>query len=160
MEYKRNETTVSGVKDDMTGSYWLHTLEPKYEYNLPDGSLTLTLPVEYISYSYPMRGIKTHKVMFSPMLDIDYKLNTMASVDASVGIIRNADTRSVPFYGAIMNNYRTYTLGTDSMSFSRTKLPAYGCHGSTQPQCCHGMCMPFGSRLIKTVISVIFTQAT
>lgn len=121
MEYKRNETTVSGVKDDMTGSYWLHTLEPKYEYNLPDGSLTLTLPVEYISYSYPMRGIKTHKVMFSPMLDIDYKLNTMASVDASVGIIRNADTRSVPFYGAIMNNYRTYTLGTDSMSFSRTK---------------------------------------
>ena len=121
MEYKRNETAMSGVKDDMTGSYWLHTLEPKYEYNLPDGSLTLTLPVEYMSYSYPARGIKTRKVMFSPMLDIDYKLGTMASIDASAGIVRNADTRSVPFNGAMMNNYRTYTLGTDSMSFSRTK---------------------------------------
>ena len=122
MEYKRNETAASGLGGGMTGSYWLHTIEPQYEYNLPDGTLTLTLPVEYMSYSYPTGGVKRRKAMFSPMLDIDYKLGTMMTVDASVGINRDADTQAVPFTGVMMNNYRTYTAGTDSMSFSRTAM--------------------------------------
>ena len=120
MEYKRYETSSGNLGGDMEGSYWLHTLEPQYEYQLPDGTATLTLPVEYIFYQYPRSGVKTRKVMFSPMLDIDYKLGTMTSIDASVGIIRNADTQAVPFTGAMANNYRTLTLGTDSLPFSRT----------------------------------------
>lgn len=120
MEYKRYETSDSNLGGDMEGSYWLHTLESQYEYPLPDGNVTLTLPVEYISYQYPRSGVKTLKAMFSPMLDIDYKLGTMTSFDASVGIIRNADTQAVPFTGAMQNNYRTLTLGTDSIPFSRT----------------------------------------
>lgn len=117
MEYKRYKTTVGHFGDDMTGCYWLHTLEPRYEYQLPGGSVTLTLPFEYISYQYRASGIKT---MFSPTFDFDFKLGTMMNVDASVGIIRNADTQTVPFTGAMPNNYRTLTSGIDSMPFGRT----------------------------------------
>lgn len=120
MEYKRNETAAGNLGGDMEGSYWLHTLEPQYEYQLPDGNVTLTLPVEYISYRYPQNGIRTRKAMFSPMLEIDYKLGSMTNIDASIGTIRNADTKAVPFTGAMRNNYRTLTLGTDSIPFSRT----------------------------------------
>ena len=120
MEYKRNKIAADGLGGGMTGCYWLHTIEPQYEYNLPGGTLTLTLPVEYISYKYPSRGVKTHKAMFSPMLDVDCRLGTMVTVDASVGVVRNADTQAVPFTGAMTNNYRTLTFGIDSLPFSRT----------------------------------------
>lgn len=120
MEYKRYETAAGNLGGSMEGSCWLHTLEPQYEYRLPDGNITLTLPVEHISYRYPQNGIITRKAMFSPMLDIDYKPGTMTNIDASIGIIRNADTKAVPFTGAMRNNYRTLTLGTDSIPFSRT----------------------------------------
>ncbi len=122
MEYKHNSASGGGAEGKWLSSYWLHTLEPQYELNLPDGTLTLTLPLEYISYSSPRRGVKTRKVMFSPMLDIDYRLGTMATIDLNIGINRNADTRTTPFGDAIANNYRTVTLGTDSMSFSRTAM--------------------------------------
>ena len=122
MEYKRNSASGGGAEGKWLSSYWLHTLEPQYELNLPDGTLTLTLPLEYISYSSPRRGVKIRKVMFSPMLDIDYRLGTMATIDLNIGINRNADTRTTPFGDAIANNYRTVTLGTDSMSFSRTAM--------------------------------------
>lgn len=122
MEYKRYSAGYGGRHDDWTSSYWLHTIEPQYEYNLPDGTLTLTLPVEYISYKYHGSNTKARKVMFSPLLDIDYKLGVMASINVTTGYVRNADTRTVPIDGATVNNYRTVTLGTDSLSFSRTAI--------------------------------------
>lgn len=122
MEYKRNSVSDGGIEGKWRSSYWLHTLEPQYELNLPDGTLTLILPLEYISYSSPRRGVKTRKVMFSPMLDVDYKLGTMTTIDVNIGINRNADTQTSPFGSAIANNYRTITFGTDSMSFSRTAM--------------------------------------
>ena len=122
MEYKRNSASGGGAEGKWLSSYWLHTLEPQYELTLPGGTLTLTLPLEYISYSSPRRGVKTRKVMFSPMLDIDYRLGTMATIDLNIGVNRNADTRTTPFGDAMANNYRTVTLGTDSMSFSRTAM--------------------------------------
>lgn len=122
LEYKRWQTSADGLDLGMKGGYWLHTLEPQYEYNLPDGTVTLTLPVEYVSYSYHAGGVKTRKALFSPLLEVDYKLGTMTTVDASIGINRDVDTRTVPFTGVMANNYRTLTLGTDSMSFSRTAM--------------------------------------
>ncbi len=120
MEYKRYKTTAGSLGGDMTGRYMLHTFAPQYEYDLSGATFTLTLPFEYISYRYPLHGVKTDKAMFSPMLDIDCKLGTMMTVDASVGVNRNADTQAVPFSGMMTNNYRTVTLGTDSIPFSRT----------------------------------------
>ena len=122
LEHKHWQTCAGGLNSGMKGGYWLHTIEPQYEYNLPDGTVTLTLPVEYVSYSYPAGGVKTRKALFSPLLDIDYKLGFMTTVDASVGVNRNADTRTIPFTGVMANNYRTLTFGTDSMSFSRTAM--------------------------------------
>lgn len=122
LEHKHWQTSFGGSGFGLKGGYWLHTIEPQYEYNLPDGTVTLILPVEYVSYSYPAGGVETRKALFSPLLDIDYKLGFMTTVDASVGVNRNADTRTIPFTGVMANNYRTLTLGTDSMSFSRTAM--------------------------------------
>lgn len=120
LEYKHNNTAASYLEGKQRGSYWLHTIEPVYEIMLGDVDINVNLPVEYISYEYGGGRAKRRKVMFSPLVDADFTISTLLTADLTVGLIRGADTQATPFNGIIINNYRTYTVGTDSLQTSRT----------------------------------------
>lgn len=120
VEYKHNR--LHDTKHTATSSYWLHTLEPSYQIEWSGGNIELLLPVEYIRTRCGWRTKNDRKVLFSPSLDVSQRFGYLLRLDASVAYNQNASNTDPWFNGTMMNNYRTFTVGTDSLSVQRTTL--------------------------------------
>lgn len=120
VEYKHNR--LHDTKHTATSSYWLHTLEPSYQIEWSGGNIELLLPVEYIRTRCGWRTKNDRKVLFSPSLDVSQRFGYLLRLDASVTYNQNASNTDPLFNGTMMNNYRTFTVGTDSLSVQRTTL--------------------------------------
>lgn len=120
VEYKHNR--LHDTQHTATSSYWLHTLEPSYQIEWSGGNIELLLPVEYIRTRCGWRTKNDRKVLFSPSLDVSQRFGYLLRLDASVAYNQNASNTDPWFNGTMMNNYRTFTVGTDSLSVQRTTL--------------------------------------
>ena len=120
VEYKHNR--LHDTKHTATSSYWLHTLEPSYQIEWSGGNIELLLPVEYIRTHCGWRTKNDRNVLFSPSLDVSQRFGYLLRLDASVAYNQNASNTDPWFNGTMMNNYRTFTVGTDSLSVQRTTL--------------------------------------
>ena len=120
VEYKHNR--LHDTKHTATSSYWLHTLEPSYQIEWSGGNIELLLPVEYIRTHCGWRTKNDRNVLFSPSLDVSQRFGYLLRLDASVAYNQNASNIDPWFNGTMMNNYRTFTVGTDSLSVQRTTL--------------------------------------
>ena len=120
VEYKHNR--LHDTKHTATSSYWLHMLEPSYQIEWSGGNIELLLPVEYIRTRCGWRTKNDRKVLFSPSLDVSQRFGYLLRLDASVAYNQNASNTDPWFNGTMMNNYRTFTVGTDSLSVQRTTL--------------------------------------
>ena len=120
VEYKHNR--LHDTKHTATSSYWLHTLEPSYQIEWSGGNIELLLPVEYIRTRCGWRTKNDRNVLFSPSLDVSQRFGYLLRLDASVAYNQNASNTDPWFNGTMMNNYRTFTVGTDSLSVQRTTL--------------------------------------
>ena len=120
VEYKHNR--LHDTKHTATSSYWLHTLEPSYQIEWSGGNIELLLPVEYIRTRCGWRTKNDRNVLFSPSLDVSQRFGYLLRLDASVAYNQNASNIAPWFNGTMMNNYRTFTVGTDSLSVQRTTL--------------------------------------
>lgn len=120
VEYKHNR--LCDTQHTATSSYWLHTLEPSYQIEWSGGNVELLLPVEYIRTHCGWRTRHDRKVLFSPSLDVSQRFGYLLRLDASVAYNQNASNTDPWFNGTMMNNYRTFTVGTDSLSVQRTTL--------------------------------------
>ena len=120
MEYKHNR--LHDTQHTATSSYWLHTLEPSYQIEWSGGNVELLLPVEYIRTHCGWRTKNDRNVLFSPSLDVSQRFGYLLRLDASVAYNQNASNTDPWFNGTMMNNYRTFTVGTDSLSVQRTTL--------------------------------------
>ena len=120
VEYKHNR--LHDTQHTATSSYWLHTLEPSYQIEWGGGNIELLLPVEYIRTRCGWRTRHDRQVLFSPSLDVSQRFGYLLRLDASVAYNQNASNTDPWFNGTMMNNYRTFTVGTDSLSVQRTTL--------------------------------------
>lgn len=120
VEYKHNR--LHDTQHTATSSYWLHTLEPSYQIEWSGGNVELLLPVEYIRTHCGWRTKNDRKVLFSPSLDVSQRFGYLLRLDASVAYNQNASNTDPWFNGTMMNNYRTFTVGKDSLSVQRTTL--------------------------------------
>ena len=120
VEYKHNR--LHDTQHTATSSYWLHTLEPSYQIEWSGGNIELLLPVEYIRTHCGWRTRHDRQVLFSPSLDVSQRFGYLLRLDASVAYNQNASNTDPWFNGTMMNNYRTFTVGTDSLSVQRTTL--------------------------------------
>lgn len=120
VEYKHNR--LHDTKHTATSSYWLHMLEPSYQIEWSGGNIELLLPVEYIRTRCGWRTKNDRNVLFSPSLDVSQRFGYLLRLDASVAYNQNASNTDPWFNGTMMNNYRTFTVGTDSLSVQRTTL--------------------------------------
>ena len=120
VEYKHNR--LHDTQHTATSSYWLHTLEPSYQIEWSGGNVELLLPVEYIRTRCGWRTKNDRNVLFSPSLDVSQRFGYLLRLDASVAYNQNASNTDPWFNGTMMNNYRTFTVGTDSLSVQRTTL--------------------------------------
>ena len=120
VEYKHNR--LHDTQHTATSSYWLHTLEPSYQIEWGGGNIELLLPVEYIRTHCGWRTRHDRKVLFSPSLDVSQRFGYLFRLDASVAYNQNASNTDPWFNGTMMNNYRTFTVGKDSLSVQRTTL--------------------------------------
>ena len=120
VEYKHNR--LHDTKHTATSSYWLHTLEPSYQIEWSGGNIELLLPVEYIRTRCGWRTKNDRNVLFSPSLDVSQRFGYLLRLDASVAYNQNVSNTDPWFNGTMMNNYRTFTVGTDSLSVQRTTL--------------------------------------
>lgn len=120
VEYKHNR--LHDTKHTATSSYWLHTLEPSYQIEWSGGNIELLLPVEYIRTRCGWRTKNDRKVLFSPSLDVSQRFGYLLRLDASVAYNQNASNTDPWFNGTMMNNYRTFTVGKDSLSVQHTTL--------------------------------------
>ncbi len=120
VEYKHNR--LHDTQHTATSSYWLHTLEPSYQIEWSGGNVELLLPVEYIRTHCGWRTKNDRNVLFSPSLDVCQRFGYLLRLDASVAYNQNASNIDPWFNGTMMNNYRTFTVGTDSLSVQRTTL--------------------------------------
>ena len=120
VEYKHNR--LHDTQHTATSSYWLHTLEPSYQIEWSGGNIELLLPVEYIRTHCGWRTRHDRKVLFSPSLDVSQRFGYLLRLDASVAYNQNASNTDPWFNGTMMNNYRTFTVGKDSLSVQRTTL--------------------------------------
>ena len=120
VEYKHNR--LHDTKHTATSSYWLHTLEPSYQIEWSGGNVELLLPVEYIRTHCGWRTRHDRQVLFSPSLDVSRRFGYLLRLDASVAYNQNASNTDPWFNGTMMNNYRTFTVGKDSLSVQRTTL--------------------------------------
>jgi len=57
-----------------------------------------------------------------PSLDVSQRFGYLLRLDASVAYNQNASNTDPWFNGTMMNNYRTFTVGKDSLSVQRTTL--------------------------------------
>ena len=120
VEYKHNR--LHDTQHTATSSYWLHTLEPSYQIEWGGGNIELLLPVEYIRTHCGWRTRHDRQVLFSPSLDVSQRFGYLLRLDASVAYNQNASNTDPWFNGTMMNNYRTFTVGKDSLSVQRTTL--------------------------------------
>ena len=120
VEYKHNR--LHDTQHTATSSYWLHTLEPSYQIEWSGGNVELLLPVEYIRTHCGWRTKNDRNVLFSPSLDVSQRFGYLLRLDASVAYNQNASNTDPWFNGTMMNNYRTFTVGKDSLSVQRTTL--------------------------------------
>lgn len=120
VEYKHNR--LHDTQHTATSSYWLHTLEPSYQIEWSGGNIELLLPVEYIRTRCGWRTKNDRKVLFSPSLDVSQRFGYLLRLDALVAYNQNASNTDPWFNGTMMNNYRTFTVGKDSLSVQRTTL--------------------------------------
>lgn len=121
LEYKYNTLATDKVSHQAS-RYWLNTIEPTYEISFDKGYMDISLPVEYLSYNYGWRYKNSNKVLFSPSVDLEYKLNNMLTADISLGYNRNGDTEKMFFNGILNHNYRTYSKMIDSLSVERMSI--------------------------------------
>lgn len=120
IEYKHNR--LHDTQQTATSSYWLHTLEPSYQIQWSGGNVELLLPVEYTIYRCGWRKEKDQKVLFSPSLDFTQQISYLLRMETSVAYNQNASNADPWFNGTMMNNYRTFTTGIDSLSVQRVAL--------------------------------------
>lgn len=120
IEYKHNR--LYDTQQTATSSYWLHTLEPSYQIQWSGGNVELLLPVEYTISRCGWRKEKEQKVLFSPSLDFTQQISYLLRMETSVAYNQNASNADPWFNGTMMNNYRTFTTGIDSLSVQRVAL--------------------------------------
>lgn len=120
IEYKHNR--LHDTQQTATSSYWLHTLEPSYQIQWSGGNVELLLPVEYTISRCGWRKEKEQKVLFSPSLDFTQQISYLLRMETSVAYNQNASNADPWFNGTMMNNYRTFTTGIDSLSVQRVAL--------------------------------------
>lgn len=120
IEYKHNR--LYDTQQTATSSYWLHTLEPSYQIQWSGGNVELLLPLEYTISRCGWRKEKKQKVLFSPSLDFTQQISYLLRMETSVAYNQNASNADPWFNGTMMNNYRTFTTGIDSLSVQRFAL--------------------------------------
>lgn len=120
IEYKHNR--LHDPQQTATSSYWLHTLEPSYQIQWSGGNVELLLPVEYTISRCGWRKENDQKVLFSPSLDFTQQISYLLRMETSVAYNQNALNADPWFNGTMMNNYRTFTTGIDSLSVQRVAL--------------------------------------
>ena len=123
MEYKKNNVGIEELDGGKRkSSYWLHVIEPSYSIGLSRAEIEMMAPLEYISYKYSWRDNVNHRLMFSPSVNIDYKLANMMTTDISLGYNQDANTTDVLYNALISHNYRTYEMYADSLSIDRAAV--------------------------------------
>ena len=120
VEFKNNR--LRDTQQTARSSYWLHTFEPSYQIEWSGGNIELLFPVEYIHTRFDWTQKDNSKVLFSPSLDFSQRFGYLLRLDASVGYNQNSSNTDPWFNGTMMNNYRTFTVGIDSLSVQRTAL--------------------------------------
>ena len=120
MEYKHNR--LHDTRQTATSSYWLHTLEPSYQIQWSNGNIELHLPVEYVVSRCGWRQENEHKILFSPSVDFSQQISHLLRLESTVTYNQNASNTDPWFNGTMMNNYRTFTAGIDSLSVQCTTL--------------------------------------
>ena len=118
-EYKHHELG-NKTMDSQFSHYWLHTLEPSYCIEFGNGEMEISCPLEYIAYQNQYKGAKDERFIVSPFVDFTYRFGTQSRIDISTAYNQNANTANTYLDGIVRNNYRTYTVGIDSLSIEKT----------------------------------------
>ena len=120
MEYKKNDVAHEQLDGDKCNSnYWLHVVKPSYSISLSKGEIEFMAPLEYISYKYSWRRTISHRLMFSPSVNMNYRLVNMVNTAITLGYNQDANTTDVFYNALISHNYRTYEKYADSLSVNR-----------------------------------------
>lgn len=118
LENKDNRLSKASAIVEDKSHYWLHTLEPSYTLTFSKGELAISSPLQYISYTLMNKGY--HKYLIAPSADLNLKLTSSLTGDLSLGYNQDVSTNNVNYSGILYNNYRTLTMGIDSLVRSNT----------------------------------------
>lgn len=108
---------ISAAIDDKS-HYWLHTLEPTYTLSFNKGELALNFPLEAIVYT--IKNKSYHQYLIAPSIDFNLKLTPSLTGELSLGYNQDVNTNDINYSGILYNNYRTQTMGTDSLTRCNT----------------------------------------
>ena len=98
--------------------YWLNTVETSYTLNLHKGEIVFSLPIENMNYTTWRHA--EHKALIAPSIDVNWKLTPSLTADATIGYNQDANTSDIMYKGMSWNNYRTVTVGLDSLPINKT----------------------------------------
>ncbi len=118
LENKRNRLTSDEAATEDKSHYWLHTLEPSYTIGFSKGELTINVPIEYISYI--INGKAYHQCLVAPSADLNIKMTPSLIGNFTIGYNQDVNTNDLNYKGILYNNYRTLTMGMDSICRSNT----------------------------------------
>lgn len=110
----------SVVTEEDKSRYMLHTFEPTYTLAFNSGEITLCFPIEYIAYR--LKQHIHHQYLMAPSIDYNLKLSSSLSGRLFLGYNQDVNTYDVAYSGLLYNNYRTMTMGIDSLERRNTAM--------------------------------------
>ncbi len=118
LENKHNHLTSDEATTEHESHYWLHTLEPSYTIGFSKGDLTINVPIEYIAYIIKNKAY--HQCLVAPSVDLNIKITPSLIGNLAMGYNQDVNTNDLNYKGFLYNNYRTLTVGIDSIDGSNT----------------------------------------
>lgn len=118
LENKSNNLVEPSITKEDKSHYWLHTLEPSYTLTFNNGELELNFPFEYISYT--LKNKQYQQFLMAPSVDFNLKFTSLLTGNLSLGYNQDVSTNDVNYSGILYSNYRTLTMGIDSLSRCNT----------------------------------------
>lgn len=118
LENKLNHLTSDEATTEHESHYWLHTLEPSYTIGFSKGDLSINVPIEYITYI--IKNKTYHQYLAAPSVDLNVKITPSLTGNLAMGYNQDVNTNDLNYKGILYNNYRTLTMGIDSIGRSNT----------------------------------------
>jgi hypothetical protein len=120
LEHKRNDLRNVLATDNNKSHYWLETIETSYSVNLGNGELSINIPIEYINYNIMSK--RFNRFLFAPSADFNLRISNTLTGSLNVGYNQDPNTESIMHKGVLYNNYRTFSVGIDSLSVQNSSV--------------------------------------